>query len=302
VVVVGSAHVDYTVYLPHLPAPGETVIGQGLHVSPGGKGANQAVAAARLGAPTWFVSRVGSDDNGRLMLEVLERNSVDTSYVAVDETERTGIALIMVDESGENVIAVYPGTDSLLDPGDARAAVEACDAGAVLAQLEVPVEAVLEAYRAGKERGLVNVLNAAPPRPLPEEIYGLVDVVIANTVEAGVLLGREIRGMGDAERAAAALAERFGEAIVTLGAGGAVAARRGGQTMHVPAYRVEAVDTVAAGDAFAAAYTVGMVEGMGVEERLRFAAAAAAVKVTRRGAISGLPRRSEVEALVRRSG
>lgn len=301
VVVVGSAHVDYTVYLPHLPARGETVIGRGLHISPGGKGANQAVAAARLGAPTWFVSRVGGDENGRLMLEVLERNLVDTSYVAVDEGERTGVALIFVDESGENVIAVYPGTDSLVSGEDVRRAVDAyAGAGAVLAQLEIPFEAVIEAFRMGREYGLVNVLNTAPYRPLPGEMYGLADVVIANSVEAGALLGSQVSSAEEARRAATALAERFGEAVVTLGAEGAVAARRGGTAIYVPAYSVEAVDTVAAGDAFAAAYTVGIVEGMGLEERLRFAAAAAAVKVTKKGAISGLPRRSEVEALVRR--
>lgn len=300
VAVVGSAHVDYTVYLPRLPRRGETVIGDRLGVSPGGKGANQAVASSRLGAPTAFVSRVGSDSNGEMLLRVLRENMVDTRYVVVDDETPTGVAVIMVGEGGENIIAVYRGTDAKLTPGDVDRARDAfSDAEVVLAQLEVPLDAVEEAFRVGGEYGLVRVLNTAPYRPLPPGFEELVDVVIANEVEASQLLGVKVEGREDAERTAKALAERFGEAVVTLGSRGAVACRRGAGPVYVPAYRVRVVDTVAAGDAFAAAYAVGLAEGMELEERLRFSAAAAAVKVGRKGAITGLPRRSEVEALVR---
>ncbi len=303
VVVLGSAHVDYTIYLDRLPSPGETLMGKGLKISPGGKGANQAVAAARLGAPTLFISRVGADDNGRRLLETLRGNGVDVSGVVVDEEESTGIALIMVAGEGENVIAVYPGTDARVSKEDfSRAAGRLEDYGAVLSQLEIPVETVAYAFELAGRRGLKRILNTAPYRPLPGKFDSLVDVAIMNRVEASSLLGLVVEDRRSAEEAACAAARRFGEAVVTMGDMGAAACSSGEGPVWVEAFHVEAVDAVAAGDAFSAAYTVGLVEGMGLEERLVFAAAAAAVKVTRKGAISGLPYRSEVESLVRAHG
>lgn len=301
VTVVGSIHVDYNIYMDRLPIKGETVIGSSLHVSPGGKGANQAVAASRLGARTAFIGRVGGDENGRRLVEVLKQNNVEVSGVLVDRETPTGIALIFVDKSGENMIAVFPGTDEKLSPGDVagnRHIIE--ESRVLLLQLEIPLKTVEQALKIAKECGVVTILNIAPYRHLGENILSLVDVLILNDVEASQFSGIEITDTDTAIDAAKTIASKTqGEVVVTLGERGAVAySKREDLALHIQAFPVRAVDTVAAGDAFSAAYAVAVSEEKGLEERLRFSVATASLKVAKKGAITGLPYRSEVERLL----
>ena len=301
VVVVGSAHVDYNILLPHLPVKGETVIGEDFYVSPGGKGANQAVSSSRLGARTSFIGRVGDDENGRLLVNVLRANSVDVEGVIVDADTPTGIAMILVEKGGENIIAVYPGTDQKISPRDLDGRRDLIENSRVLlTQLEIPVESVKEALVIAKKSGVKTVLNVAPFKPLSNDILELVDVIILNDVEASQFSHSEIVDVDSALRAARAISEKTGgEVIITMGERGAVAySRLSGESLHVPAFKVKVVDTVAAGDAFSAAYAVSCAEDKDLRERLVFSVGAASLKVTRRGAISGLPFRSEVERLL----
>lgn len=305
VVVVGSIHMDYNIYLPRLPVKGETVIGRWLHISPGGKGANQAVAASRLGARTTFIGRVGNDENGKRLVEVLEQNNVDASKIIVDHETPTGIALIFIDESGDNMIAVFPGTDEKLSPGDIvknKHVIE--NSKVLLLQLEIPLETVEQALKIAKEEAVITVLNVAPYKHLRENILSLVDVLILNDVEASQFSGTEITDIDTAVVAAKTIAEKtLGEVIVTLGEQGAVTfSKIEDRALHIPAFPVKAVDTVAAGDAFSAAYAVAISEEKGLEERLRFSVATASLKVTKKGAITGLPFRSEVERFLRSRG
>lgn len=304
VVVVGSAHMDFYVRLPRLPSVGETVLGSGFVMSPGGKGANQAVAAARLGARAYLVSRVGADLLGEWLLEGLRGEGVGVEFVRVDRGAHTGVAFILLEEgSGENVIAVAPGADSRVSASDVEEA-SGVIAGArvVLAQLEVPLGAVARACEIARGSGARVVLNPAPARGLPGWLYKLLDVITPNRVEAERLTGVRVSGLEGAREAAGVLLDRgVGGVVVTLGPGGAlVATRRGFE--HVPAFETRVVDTTGAGDAFNAALAVFLSEGYGLRESCLMASAAAAIKVGRLGAQAGLPTRGELEEFLRRRG
>jgi ribokinase len=295
VVVVGSLNLDLVVPVPHHPTPGETVLGGDVFRNPGGKGANQAVAAARLGQPTALVGRVGQDDAGRILRSSLEDAGVDASRVLETEDAPTGVALITVDDRGENAIVVSPGANARVTPHDVEAASGTLrTASAVLLQLEVPVEVVIAAARTAT--GTV-VLNPAPARPLPPALLEAVDVLVPNRSELAVLTGAgaEPRDEDQAARLAARL-EGPSAVVVTLGAEGALVLEAG-RVERVPPVPVEVVDTTAAGDAFCGALADALVRGGSLVEAAGWAARAASVACTRKGAQASLPSRDEVLGL-----
>jgi len=304
VVVVGSANTDMVVKVPRLPGPGETVIGGEFVEAPGGKGANQAVACARAGARVSFVARVGADDFGRNTLRGLKREGVNTRYVVADRESPSGVALIFVDDEGENAIAVAPGANMRLTPEDVEAAAPAiAGADCLLLQLEVPLATVERAIRIARQAGVPVLLNPAPAptRPLPPRLLRHVDVLTPNRAEAAALVGQPVRNLAEA-RAAARKLRGLGPArvVITLGKDGALAQEAA--PVHVPACPVKPVDAVAAGDAFSAALAVALSEGTPFLEACRFANAAGACAVTRLGAQPSLPTRREIEAMLAQGG
>lgn len=295
VVVVGSLNQDLTVRTPHLPVPGETVLGSGHSFGLGGKGANQAVAAARLERSVAMVGLVGADQAGREMLDRLAEEGVDISAISTDAEAHTGLAVIAVDDRGENSIVVSPGANARLTPLDieaSRATIE--DATVLLLQLEVPLQAVIAA--ASLANGTV-VLNPAPAQTLPIELIEATDVIVPNRSELAVLAGvDEPASLSDVMTASRAfLTDRT--LVVTLGADGAVVIRDGEAT-PVSAPRVTPVDTTGAGDAFCGALADALSRGIGLETSVTWAAAAGAVAATRAGAQGAMPNRNDVEALL----
>lgn len=291
IVVVGSANTDLVVPVPSIPTPGETVLGGDLQVIPGGKGANQAVAAARLGAEVRFIGRVGSDDFGRHTLTTLQREGIDTRFVKLDQGAPSGVALIAVAEQGQNSIVVAPGANMRLSDEDVESASEAfADADAVIAQLEIPITAVEAAARLAKQNGVRFILNPAPARQLPESLYPLVDYIIPNETE-----GHQLTGATDVPAIIKELQKRgCAGVILTLGERG-VAYQVGEMLQQVPAYRVQAVDATAAGDAFVAGFVVALCEGRSLNEAIDFGQRVASITVSRWGAQSALPYRAELQ-------
>ncbi|MFJ8361578.1 ribokinase [Streptomyces sp. NPDC093984] len=292
--VVGSANADLVIGVERRPAAGETVLGSDLAVHPGGKGANQAVAAARLGARTALLARVGDDAHGRLLLDAQRAAGVDTVGVLVGGAP-TGVALITVDPSGDNSIVVSPGANGRLAPEDVRAAQSLLHASRVVsAQLEIPLETVEEVVR-NLPSGTRFVLNPSPPRPLPAEVLAACDPLIVNEHEARVIAGDELGGAPeDWARALLALGPR--SVVVTLGAEGALVAADGSMT-RVPSVKVDAVDTTGAGDAFTAALAWRLGTGAALSEAAAYAARVGAAAVTRPGAQESYPTAEEVDAL-----
>ncbi len=302
--VVGSTHMDFYITANRLPSPGETVRGEAFFVRPGGKGANQAVGCARLGAVTYLVSAVGGDQLGSAALEALRSAGVVTDYVYVDGSTHTGTAFIILSkETGENMIVVAPGADDSVRPEHVDRAFGELSSSVrvVLAQLEIPLETVHRALRRGRECGAVTVLNPAPARAASESLLAYADVVTPNRVEASQLSGVVVRDLESAFEAGEAILRRGPEAVViTMGSEGAAVVARDLRA-HVPAYRVRVVDSVGAGDAFSSALAVALLEGRDLLKAVEFANAAAALKTTRVGAQS-VPSREEVEELVRATG
>jgi len=302
IVVVGSSNTDMVVKVPRLPGPGETVIGGEFVMAAGGKGANQAVACARAGASVCLVGRVGDDPFGRNAIAGLERARVNTDYVVTDGEAPSGVALIYVDAEGENLIAVAPGANMLLSMEDieaARPAIERADC--LLLQLETPIPAVERAVGIAHDAGTLVVLNPAPApaEPVPSAILERVDVLTPNRAEAGALTGRAVSTLTDARQVAQELrAKGPKRVVITLGKEGAVACQE--EPFHLPPHRVEAVDAVAAGDAFSAALVVALSEGLGFEDACRFASAAGACAVTKLGAQTSMPTRADIEATLAR--
>ncbi|MFG3123333.1 ribokinase [Streptomyces sp. NPDC048201] len=293
--VVGSANADLVVGVERRPGAGETVLGGDLAVHPGGKGANQAVAAARLGARTALLARVGDDGHGTLLLDSLRSAGVYTSAVLTGGAP-TGVALITVDPSGDNSIVVSPGANARLTGGDVRAAGGVLGAARVVsAQLEIPLETVAELVRSLPE-GTRFVLNPSPPRPLPAEVLAACDPLVVNEHEARVLLGDEGAGDDPAEWARRLLALGPRSVVVTLGARGALVCDASG-ARAVPSVVVDAVDTTGAGDAFTAALAWQLGAGAEPVRAAAFAARVGAAAVTRRGAQESYPTAAEVAAL-----
>ncbi|MBZ9643154.1 ribokinase [Streptomyces sp. PSKA30] len=293
--VVGSANADLVIGVERRPAAGETVLGSDLAVHPGGKGANQAVAAARLGARTALLARVGDDAHGRLLLDSQRAAGVDTVGVLVGGAP-TGVALITVDPSGDNSIVVSPGANGKLTPEDVRAAGSLFHASRVVsAQLEIPLETVVEAVRSlGPDSRFV--LNPSPPRPLPQEVLAACDPLILNEHEAKVILGDALVGDDPADWARILLARGPRSVVVTLGAEGSLVADSQGVT-RVPSVKVDAVDTTGAGDAFTAALAWKLGAGASLAEAAAYAARVGAAAVTKQGAQESFPTAGEVAAL-----
>ncbi|MDQ6675471.1 MAG: ribokinase [Chloroflexota bacterium] len=294
VVIVGSLNMDLIVNVPHLPRPGETVIGDSLLRAPGGKGANQAVAAARLGASVTMIGRVGHDSFGRDLTRGLRDEGVSTRWVRGSERP-TGAALIQVDENGENTIAVAPGANAELLPEDIpRKAIEA--ANVVVAPLEVPLASIEESFRLARQVGVRTMLNAAPAQVVPRSLLDLSNVVICNQVELGMLLGRRVAAGDEAVAARALRSVPDQVVVVTLGERGALAVT-GSDVIEQPAYRVQIVDSTGAGDAFVAGFSIAL-QAADVSAALRLGCAAGAVAVTRRGAQPSMPSLAEVAPLI----
>ena len=299
VLVVGSANVDFTVAAPRLPGLGETVTGGTLLVNHGGKGANQAVAARRLGAEVRFIACVGDDGSGREIRAALEAEGIGIAGVGVTGEAATGTALIVVDRQGRNQIAVAPGANWRLSLEHVRSrADDFAWAQVVVCQLETPLETLAWALEEARRRGVATVLNPAPVRDGLPDIWRFVDYLTPNEGEAERLSGIAVRDPRSAAAAGQALRGRgVGTVIVTLGAQGSLACTAQGEVAS-PAHPVSAVDTTAAGDAFNGALGVALGGGRPLEDALRFANAAAALACTRRGAQPSLPTRAEVDRLL----
>lgn len=301
IVVIGSSNTDMVVKTSHLPAAGETVLGGEFMMNAGGKGANQAVAAARYGERVVFVARVGDDMFGRQTLESLRRDGIDTSCVSVDSDRMSGVALISVNAEGENSIVVASGANMALGREDIdRAADEIRRADVVLMQLEVPMATVEYAAEVAAAAGVPVILNPAPAPagPLGAGLLSRIDVITPNRSEATRISGIEVTDMANARRAAEAIhAMGTRRVIITLGGEGALI-YDGGEFEHIGATRVEAVDTTAAGDTFNGVLAVGVAEGLSLARAAREASVAAAISVTRMGAQTAAPTRAEVEAFI----
>ncbi|PWI18275.1 ribokinase [Streptomyces sp. Act143] len=293
--VVGSANADLVIGVERRPAAGETVLGSDLAVHPGGKGANQAVAAARLGASTALLARVGDDGHGRLLLDSLRSAGVDTVGVLVGGAP-TGVALITVDPSGDNSIVVSPGANGRLTPEDVRAAGSLFHASRVVsAQLEIPLETVV-AVAASLAPDSRFVLNPSPPRPLPAVLLAACDPLIVNEHEAKVILGDSAIGDDPEDWARILLAKGPRSVVVTLGSKGALVASKDGVS-RVASLEVDAVDTTGAGDAFTAALAYRLGTGASLAEAAAYAARVGAAAVTKEGAQVSFPTAEEVDAL-----
>lgn len=294
VVVVGSINMDMVVRAPRHPSPGETILGSYFRTFPGGKGANQAVAAARLGGHVKMVGRVGDDSFGNALLNALQSDGVDTSYVKQSEGTSTGVALITVSDEGQNNIVVVPGANSLLTPEDIRAAAPAFHgAEAVVVQLEIPMDAVKEAVHLACGHGAQVILNPAPAQPLDESLLAEVDFLIPN--EGELLQIAEMPTIAQAANSIKSLG--LCSLIVTLGKEG-VLVLHNSLSWHVLPHDVEVVDSTAAGDAFVGAFAVSLTEGKSAQDAAAWGNAAGALAVTRAGAQPSLPMRVEVEAFM----
>ena len=299
VTVVGSLNMDLVIRAPRIPQPGETIIGDAFHTLSGGKGANQAVAAARLGAQVTMVGRVGNDPYADALLQSLSAAGVNGDFVVKDDEGPTGVALIVVDDTGQNSIVVASGANMRLSPSDVdRAEASIAAADALILQLESPLPAVVRAAEIACSHAVAVVLNPAPARSLPDELLACVDVLIPNESEAKLLTNTPVSEPLEAESVAGILLDQgVGAVIITLGPRGALLAREEGM-MLAPAFPIEPVDTTAAGDAFVAGLAVAMANGMPLPEAVRWGNGAGALAATRLGAQSSLPSLAELERLL----
>jgi ribokinase len=301
IVVLGSFVADAAFRAARLPAWGETLMGSGFALGPGGKGSNQAVAAARAGAEVQILSRLGEDAFGRLARDTWAADGIDASLVENCATP-TGSAVILIDEvRGENAIIVVPGACFTLAPKDVEAAGGAIRAaGVLLTQLELPLETVECGLRVAREAGVLTILNPAPAQTLSDGMLGLADFLIPNESEAALLTGLPVESQAQAEEAARVLLGRGARCvIVTLGAQGALVCVEGAEAVMVGAFNAGPVlETTGAGDAFCGGFAAALSEGQTVLEAARFGCATAGISVTRAGTAPSMPRRSEIEALL----
>ncbi|MCG7800799.1 ribokinase [Enterobacter asburiae] len=302
-VVLGSINADHILNLESFPTPGETVTGNQYQVAFGGKGANQAVAAGRSGANIAFIACTGDDDTGERVRKQLASDNIDIAPVSVVAGESTGVALIFVNAEGENVIGIHAGANAALttERVEAQRAIIA-GAEALLMQLESPVESVLAAAKIAHENHTTVVLNPAPARVLSDELLALVDIITPNETEAEKLTGIRVENDDDAALAARALHDKgIGTVIITLGSRG-VWASVNGEGRRVPGFKVKAIDTIAAGDTFNGALVTALLEGKRMDDAIRFAHAAAAIAVTRKGAQPSVPWRKEIDEFLSQQG
>lgn len=297
IIVIGSTNMDMVVKTSQIPKPGETVLAGSFFLNPGGKGANQAVAVARLGGDVAFMSKVGNDVFGKQSSQLLDDEGINTFYMLSDEELPSGVALITVDNVGENSIVVASGANANFLPSDLEDMLEEiAKAKIVLMQLEIPIETVLYVAKYASTRNIVLILNPAPASTLSLELLGYLDMITPNQNEAEIISGLKVDGIASAKVAAMRIFEMgVNKVIITMGPMGAVVCEEG-KVYVVEAKKVEAVDTTAAGDVFNGALAVALSEGKNLEEAVRFACGAAAISVTRLGAQSSIPYRNEVIA------
>ncbi len=301
VLVIGSANTDLVVQTQRLPAPGETLLGGAFFTASGGKGANQAVAAARAGARVTFVARVGSDDFGKEALRGLRRERIDTAYTLADPDLPSGVAFILLDAQGENSIVVASGANAALSPVQLDAAAPAFDRASIcLLQLETPLPTVAHAIQLAAERSLPVILNPAPAQKLPPEVLSGLTLLTPNESETETLTGIRPHTEETARQSAEILRNQGVQTVlITLGARGALLVTDR-ETRRIPAPEVEAQDTTAAGDAFNGALACALGSGAPLKDAVAFANCAGALSVTRRGAQPSLPARAEIEELMAR--
>ena len=299
VVVYGSINTDLIAYTPKLPQQGETLLGKSYLMALGGKGANQAVAAAKLGTKVCMVGHVGDDTFGRQVLEQLTDYGVDVANVEMVADQGSGLAVISVDDNGENTIIVLSGANMHFDQQDVVRTESLFDTTKVLLlQLEVPVEADLAVARAAHAKGITVVLDPAPAAELPDELYSAVDISTPNEVEIEMMVGIRPSSPQEAADAAKILQSRgVNTVIVTLGSEGVFCAS-GDRTIYVPAFDVDAIDTVGSGDAFNGGLAVAISEGLEIDEALHWGSAAGALSTTRSGAAGAMPDRAELTSLI----
>lgn len=301
VIVFGSMNMDLVARTPKLPVPGETLLGYSFATIPGGKGANQAVAVARLKVPTTMIGRVGSDEFGQTLLAKLQADDVNTADVLVDETISSGVAMIAVDDQSENHIIVIPGANGQVDESDVdRVTRHLPGAAALLLQFEIPLTAVLAAANTAHQAGVRVILDPAPARSdIPAELYASVNIITPNAVEATQLVGFPVHDPATAAQAATVLQQRGVESVVIkLGATGVFCATPE-ESFFVPAFAVKAVDTVAAGDAFNGGMAAALADGLSLRQSVTWGAATGALSATKAGAQSSLPDRATVEAFLK---
>ncbi len=297
--VLGSINADHILNVQEFPRPGETITGQGYRISFGGKGANQAVAAGRSGADITFIACVGEDDVGRQVRRQLEQDNIDVAPVEAITGTHTGVAMIFVNGHGENVIAIDAGANAAVTPAYLnKYRQRIVEADALLMQLETPLETIVAAAALAKEHGTTVALNPAPAQALPDELLSRIDIITPNETEAERLTGIAVTGEEEANRAAAALhAKGIRTVIITLGSRGAWVSVEG-EGQLVKGFRVEPVDTIAAGDTFNGAMMTALLEGRVLLDAVRFGHAAAAIAVTRPGAQPSVPWRKEIDAFL----
>jgi len=298
-VVLGSVNADHVLQVASFPRPGETLLGHSYVVIPGGKGANQAVAAARLGADIAFIACVGDDSFGRNMITEFERDGINTQAVMIEQDTPTGIAMIQVAATGENSICISAEANAcltlerLIPHGELIAR-----ADTLLMQLETPIATITQAAKIAKQAGTRVVLNPAPAQPLTDELLAVVDLITPNETEAELLTGIKVTDMASAQVAADVLhAKGIGEVMITLGSQG-VWISTAGIGKQVKGFRVDAVDTTAAGDTFNGGLLAGLQAGLALDDAIIFAHAAAAISVTRVGAQTSIPTKAEVDAFL----
>ncbi|SJN53769.1 Ribokinase [Vibrio ruber DSM 16370] len=298
-VVLGSVNADHVLRVPTFPRPGETLHGHDYQVIPGGKGANQAVAAARLGADISFIASVGDDPFGVNIRESFKLDGMDVSGVKIQPDCPTGIAMIQVTDSGENAICISSEANARLTSDSLESDLTRIEqADYFLTQLETPLEGVIRGAQAAKAASTQVILNPAPARSLPDELLNCVDMITPNETEAEVLTGVAVTDEASAARAAAVLHEKgITTVLITLGAKG-VWLSENGQGSVIPGFRVNAIDTTAAGDTFNGALVTGLLEGLSMQHAIRFAHASAAISVTRFGAQTSIPTRQEVDTFL----
>ncbi|HBQ2536131.1 TPA: ribokinase, partial [Klebsiella pneumoniae] len=302
-VVLGSINADHILNLDAFPMPGETVTGHHYQVAFGGKGANQAVAAGRSGADIAFIACTGDDDIGERIRRQLASDKIDVAPVRAVAGEATGVALIFVNAEGENVIGIHAGANAALSVSQVEAEKERiASAQALLMQLESPLESVIAAAKIAHHHHTTVVLNPAPARELPDELLALVDIITPNETEAEKLTGIRVESDEDAAKAANVLhAKGIGTVMITLGSRGVWLSAEG-ESRRIPGFRVQAIDTIAAGDTFNGALVTALLEGTALPEAICFAHAAAAIAVTRKGAQPSVPWRTEIDEFLAQQG
>jgi ribokinase len=301
--VVGSSMIDLISKVPRLPKLGETLVGRSFHLGYGGKGANQAVMAAKLGAQVTMVNKVGRDVFGEGTLKNYQEQGIDTTHVIFDESRFSGVAPIFVDDNAQNFIVIVPGANSGLSPADVQSARQVIlDSDILICQLEIPMETTLEAFRVAKSGNVRTILNPAPAAPIPDELLQLADIFAPNETETELLTDMPVDTLTEAEAAARKLLSRGTKTVIlTLGARGALLVNQD-NVENIPAVKVDAMDPTGAGDAFVGSLAVYLGEGLPLRDAIRRANAVAALSVTRIGTQVSFPKRTEADDFLKRHG